>query len=240
MPLTSAQEESLDNMPWFALNTIHAPFAEGDGPALKYRRSMAVFCGTARLDPDGWRALGDLVKPGRAVVLFQPTPGPIPDDYEEVFRSSAWQMVADGHLRPRPVTGETPELVELGDDDVDEMLELTALAEPGPFFQETHLLGTYLGVRENGRLVAMAGERLRTDHVAEISAVSTHPDVRRRGLGGLLTMAMVDVIRSRGDLAMLHVAKTNDAAIPLYEQLGFRIRGEVESVAARRPDVSTA
>ncbi len=234
MPLTAAQEESLDNLPWFALNTVHAPYAEGAGPALKYRRSMAVFCGTERLGPDGWRALTDLVRPGRAVVLFQPAPGPVPATFEEVFRSSAWQMVADGPVTPQAVQGTQPELVELGDDDVEEMLALTALAEPGPFFQETHLLGTYLGVRENGRLVAMAGERLRTDNVAEISAVSTHPDVRRRGLGGLLTMAMVDVIRERGQLAMLHVAKTNAAAIPLYEKLGFRIRGEVESVAARR------
>jgi GNAT superfamily N-acetyltransferase len=234
MPLTAAQEESLDNLPWFALNSVHASFAQGDGPALKYKRSMAVFCGTARLDPAGWRALADLVKPGRAVVLFQPEPGPVPDGFDEVFRSSAWQMVADGPVTPRPVDGQPPELVRLGDEDVDEMLALTELAEPGPFFQETHLLGTYLGVREDGRLVAMAGERLRTDCVAEISAVSTHPDVRRRGLGGLLTMAMVELIRSRGELAMLHVAKTNSAAIPLYEQLGFRVRGEVQSVAARR------
>jgi ribosomal protein S18 acetylase RimI-like enzyme len=234
MALTPTQEESLDNMPWFALNTVHAPFAQGEGAALKYKRSMAVFCGTARLDPGGWRALGELVKPGRAVVLFQTEPGPVPDGFDEVFRSSALQMVADGPLEPRAVVGAAPELIELSDDDVEEMLALTALAEPGPFFQETHLLGTYLGVRENGRLVAMAGERLRTDRVAEISAVSTHPDVRRRGLGGLLTMAMVDVIRGRGELAMLHVAKTNHAAIPLYESLGFRIRGEVQSVAARR------
>ena len=234
MPLTTDQEASLDNLPWFALNTVHAGFAQGEGPARKYKRSMAVFCGTAKLDPDGWSALADLVRPGRAVVLFQPEPGPVPDGFDEVFRSSAWQMVADGDISPRPVQGDAPEIVELGDDDVEEMLALTALAEPGPFFQETHLLGTYLGVRENGRLVAMAGERLRTDCVAEISAVSTHPDVRRRGLGGLLTTAMVDVIRGRGDLAMLHVAKDNHAAIPLYEQLGFRVRGEVESVAARR------
>ena len=234
MPLTAAEEESLDNLPWFALNTIHAPFAEGPGPALKYRRSMAVFCATATLDASGWDALTELVRPGRAVVLFQPDPGPVPAGFDELFRGSAWQMVADGPVTRPAVHGTPPEVVELGDGDVDEMLALTELAEPGPFFQETHLLGTYLGIRENGRLVAMAGERLRTEHVAEISAVSTHPDARRRGLGGLLTLAMVDRIRSRGELAMLHVAKTNDAAIPLYEKLGFRVRGDVESVAARR------
>lgn len=233
MSLDSTTEQALDNLAWHALTGPHAPFAQGDGPALRYRRSMAVFCATERLDGDGWSALADLVGPGRAVVLFQPDIGPIPDGFDEIFRSSTWQMVADGPLAARPVAGGPVEIVELGADDADDMVELTGLTEPGPFFAETYRLGTYLGVRQDGRLVAMAGERLRTDTVAEISAVCTHPDARRRGLGGLLTMAMADVIRERGQLAMLHVAKTNAPAIPLYEALGFRIRRDVEAVAAR-------
>lgn len=233
MPLDSTTEQALDNLAWHALNGPHATFAQGDGPALRYRRSMAVFCATERLDGDGWTALADLVGPGRAVVLFQPDIGPAPDGFNEIFRSSTWQMVAEGPLTARPVSGRAVEIVELGDEDADDMQALTELTEPGPFFAETHRLGTYLGVREEGRLVAMAGERLRTDTVAEISAVCTHPDVRRRGLGGLLTVAMADIIRDRGQLAMLHVATDNAPAIPLYEALGFRIRREVEAMAAR-------
>ncbi|MDH3682904.1 MAG: GNAT family N-acetyltransferase [Acidimicrobiia bacterium] len=233
MSLDERTERVLDNMAWHALTGPHARFAEGDGHALRYRRSMAVFCATERLDVSGWSALTDLVGPGRAVVLFQPDIGPVPEGLDELFRTSTWQMVADGPMSARPVRGDSVEIVELGAEDVDEMLALTTLTEPGPFFDETYRLGTYLGIREGGRLVAMAGERLRTETVAEISAVCTHPDVRRRGLGGLLTMAMADAIRDRGQLAMLHVATTNAPAIPLYEALGFRIRRHVEAVAAR-------
>lgn len=233
MSLDDTTERVLDNMTWHALTGPHGPYAEGDGRALRYRRSMAVFCATERLDDTGWSALTELVGPGRAVVLFQPDIGAVPDGLDELFRTSTWQMVADRPLTARPVRGESVEIVELGTEDVEEMMALTSLTEPGPFFAETHRLGTYLGVRDGGRLIAMAGERLRTEGVAEISAVCTHPDARRRGLGGLLTTAMVDVIRDRGQLAMLHVAKSNAPAIPLYEALGFRIRREVEAVGAR-------
>ena len=231
--LSAHQEEVLDNMAWHALTGPHAEFAEGDGPALRYRRSMATFCATERLDDAGWSALADLVGAGRAIVLFQPDIGPAPAYTDEIFRSFTWQMVADGPLTPQPVADDGVEVIELGDDDAEEMLALVELTEPGPFFPETNRLGTYLGVRQNGRLLAMAGERLRASGVAEISAVCTHPDARRRGLGGLLTMAMADVMKERGDLPMLHVAKDNALAIPLYEQLGFRIRRQVEAIATR-------
>ncbi len=233
MPLDASQEKILDNMAWHALNGPHADLADGPGDALRYPRSMAVFCATERLDDNGWGHLADMVGPGRAIVLFQPGVGPLPDGMSEIFRHQALQMVADGPLSPKPVTGPAVEVIELGADDAEDMLALTALAEPGPFFAETYRLGTYLGVREDGRLIAMAGERIRADGATEISAVSTHPDARRRGLGGLMTMAMAEVIRDRGDLAMLHVATDNAPAIPLYEQLGFRLRGKVDVVAAR-------
>ena len=41
------------------------------------------------------------------------------------------------------------------------MLALVAATAPGPFGRRTPLLGRYLGIRDGGRLVAMAGERLR-------------------------------------------------------------------------------
>lgn len=235
MALTAKQEQQLDNMAWHALTGPHAHLAQGSGPALRYPRSMAVFCAAETIDDDGWSALVDLVGPGRAIVLFQPDIGEVPSPLTELFRTTTWQMVADGPLTAKPVADPGVEVIELGDDDVEEMLALTALTEPGPFLAETHRLGTYLGVRRDGQLMAMAGERLRADGVAEISAVCTHPDARRSGLGGLLTMAMAEVMRARGDLPMLHVARDNAPAIPLYEDLGFRIRCGTEAIAARVP-----
>ena len=52
------------------------------------------------------------------------------------------------------------------------MLELTAATEPGPFLPQTIRMGSYFGIRaSNGRLAAIAGERLKSTGFAEISAV---------------------------------------------------------------------
>lgn len=222
----------LDNLVWASLVGPHAHLAQGQGRARRYPRSMAVFCGADVLDDGGWSALGELVGPGRAVVLFQPDVGAVGAGFSEIFRSEALQMVADGPLAPWDTDGAV-EVGVLGPDDVADMLALTSLTEPGPFFDETSSLGTYLGVRDAGELVAMAGERLHGPGVAEISAVCVHPSARRRGLGGLLTSRMAEVIRDRGEVPMLHVATTNDPAIPLYQRLGFRTRRVVDVVAAR-------
>ena len=144
-------------------------------------------------------------------------------------------MVADGTPTLETDSIET-EVVRLGDADVEEMMSLVALTEPGPFYEKTNQLGTYIGAREEGRLIAMAGERLRAPGVSEISAVCTHPDARRRGLAAKLTMDMVSEIRERDQLPLLHVATSNTPAIKVYEQLGFRVRTEISGLAARVKD----
>jgi len=90
-----------------------------------------------------------------------------------------------------------------------------------PFFARTHALGRYIGIREDGRLAAMAGERMRYDGFTEISAVCVHPDFRGRGYAQALVRAMMRSIADRGDTPMLHVFDDNHGAIALYESLGF-------------------
>jgi len=70
---------------------------------------------------------------------------------------------------------------ELKPDDVPEMLALAELTEPGPFRQRTIEFGGYMGIRDAGRLVAMAGQRLSLTGFTEVSAVCTHPEYRGRG-----------------------------------------------------------
>ena len=117
-----------------------------------------------------------------------------------------------------------PEAVVLGPADVPDMLALVERAQPGPFRPETIRMGTYLGIRRHGRLVAMAGERLHPPGWTEISAVCTDPEHRRRGLGKRLVRAVAGGIRERGETPFLHAAATNVTAIRLYESLGFRLR----------------
>jgi predicted GNAT family acetyltransferase len=128
------------------------------------------------------------------------------------------------------------DIVTLTDADAPEMLALATLTEPGPFFTRTHTMGHFRGVRIEGRLAAMAGERMRFPGYTEVSGVCTHPDFRGRGLARLLSAAVVTGIQARGDQAFLHSWKSNQAAISLYEGLGFRIRTDMNVSVLRRAD----
>lgn len=123
----------------------------------------------------------------------------------------------------------------LGLGDVPEMLELVALTKPGPLLDRTVELGTYLGIRHEGRLVAMAGERMRPAGWSEISAVCTHPDHRGRGLAGRLIRAVAAAVRERGELPFLHAAAANTGAVQLYESMGFALRRSPLFLGLRTP-----
>lgn len=229
MTTAAATESVLDNVVWHALRGPQARHAEweGDGRAGRFDPEVAVFTAVDRLDDESWAAQAALVGSGGATILFRdevPTP---PRGWDEVFRGPTWQLVA-GDL---PSTPESP-VVPLSAADADEMLALVRRTEPGPFQIRTVELGTYVGIRSEGRLVAMAGERLRAPGYTEISAVCTHPDARRRGYGATLTLWMAAHIRERGDEAFLHVLATNESALRLYEAIGFRRRRMVDAVAA--------
>ena len=115
------------------------------------------------------------------------------------------------------------------------MLELTERTKPGPFLPGTVELGGYLGIRREGRLVAMAGERMRPPGFAEISAVCTDEGWRGHGFAARLTRAVAAGIVARGETPFLHAAADNVNAIRLYKSLGFIHRRDVAFVAATVP-----
>ena len=95
-------------------------------------------------------------------------------------------------------------------------------------------MGNFVGIRVDGRLAAMAGERFRFRGYTEVSGVCTHPDFRGRGLATRLSRYVAAAIAARGDKAFLHSWKSNQAAISLYEALGFRLRCEVHVAVLER------
>ncbi|MFD4668184.1 GNAT family N-acetyltransferase [Lentzea sp. NPDC058450] len=208
----------LDNAAHSALTGPHAHFAESKGNALRYPPDMSPFTALP-LTPSSTDWL-DLAALSPRAVLNGHAP---PPDWHVVTRLPLFQFVG-----PDLVTSPEPEAVVLGAADVPEMLELADLTKPGPFLPRTIEMGTYLGVRRNGRLVAMAGERLHVPGHTEISAVCTHPDARGQGLGTRLLLAVAHGIRARGETPFLHVLASNTGAIRLYERLGFQQRLSTE------------
>jgi ribosomal protein S18 acetylase RimI-like enzyme len=210
-------ESGLDEAVWNSLTGPHSHLAQSLGGATRYPVDVSPF---AAVSPTGdlsvWDDLAALVGTGGTAVVIDPTP---PQDWETVLTIDGFQMV-DVSLSAE----DHPEVEPLVTQDVSEMLDLVARTRPGPFMQRTIELGTYLGIRRNGRLVAMAGQRLRLDGWTEISAVCTDPSCRAQGLGSILVRAVAAEIRKRGDIPFLHVAEGNVGAIRLYESLGFEIR----------------
>jgi predicted GNAT family acetyltransferase len=128
-----------------------------------------------------------------------------------------------------------PEAVVLTDADLPEILDLVERTRPGPFRKRTADLGTYLGIRRDGALIAIAGERMRLPGYTEISAVCTDPAFRGAGLASRLIRALCFGIQEGGAVPFLHAALDNTNAIRLYEQLGFVRSGAMKFAAYRIP-----
>lgn len=221
----------LDRPVWASLATFHAPIAVGDSQARRYPDDVNLFA-SARDDDDAdsLAALGALIEAGRTAYVLQVPPVRMPPGCVELRPGRGVQMLAT-----RPLEDDADDSVRpLGDADAAEMLALAQLTQPGPFLARTHTMGSFIGVRIDGRLAAMAGERMRFPGHTEISGVCVHPDVRGRGLARRLSSIVGARIQARGDLPFLHAWADNRAAIALYESLGFVLREHVHaSVIAR-------
>jgi len=169
-------------------------------------------------EPASWVDLAELAGPGAEVAVAGPVPAEHPGS-ELVAEIPGVQLV-DVSLRAEP----NPESARLTAADVPEILDLIARTRPAPFRPRTIELGTYLGIRQDRALVAMAGERMRSPGWTEISAVCTDPAYRGRGLATSLVRAVAAGIRARGETPFLHTAASNAPAIRLYESIGFRLR----------------
>jgi predicted GNAT family acetyltransferase len=95
-------------------------------------------------------------------------------------------------------------------------------------------LGTFLGIRFEGKLAAMAGLRMHLPGYREITTVGTLPEFEGRGYAGALVAALVERIRARNEYPFLTVRTDNLRAIEMYRRVGFRERTRLHSTTVSR------
>ena len=221
----------LDRPVWSALNTRVAPLAirrETDGgAAVRLDPDVGVFVAAADGSAGSRAPLNALCReyPGAGMVEPEGTPiAAVLPDLPVVSSASCVQMTTAALTAGQE--GD-PDLLTLGEADADEMLALATLTRPGPFRRGTLRLGGFVGVRREGRLIAMAGERMKVEGYSELSGVCTHPDFRGLGLAGMLSRAVVAGILARGEQAFLHAYAGHTATVAFYESLGFGVRARM-------------
>ena len=214
------KDTPLDNPVWEALNGRQAKFAIKGNNVLKYRPDIFVMAGIPDTSKTTIKNLSDLIQKGGYVGImgFKINMEPY---FKQVFGVQAYQMVTD-----RIPEYKAREYVELSKVDSPEIAELVKLTEPGPYAPNVLELGKYIGIREEGKLVAMVGERIKLDGYTEISLVCTHPEHRGKGYAKSLSGLIIEEIINRGEMPFLQVMTHNIPAYNLYEELGFKTRVE--------------
>lgn len=214
-----------------ALTTSHAHFARSGGGAWRYDPLISPFAAVENDDPATLQSLADLVTPGETIVMVRTAPIVVPAEFEVITEARVVQMVATKDLSA-DADGRLVPLSEANDEGAHALATLT---KPGPFARNTMRMGKFWGVFEEGRLVAMAGERLRQPGWAEMSAVCVHPDHRGKGLARVLSTRVTADMQERGEQPYLHCYETNQGAVTLYESLGYRVRTGLNVTVARKP-----
>jgi ribosomal protein S18 acetylase RimI-like enzyme len=215
---------ALDNPVWHALVGPHAEFAVGQSLARHYPRDIAPFSAIAEATDAAYADLAADLPKGLEARLFRPANEPTLPSWETLSARPIIQMVADDITAQQAILRD--DLTVLDMNDTADMLELAAIAKPGPFGPRTALLGRFIGYRKDGRLLAMGGERLRLPGFVELSAISVHPDARGAGLGSAITLHLARLALTRGETPFLHVFPDNPAGA-LYRRLGFRERARL-------------
>lgn len=224
------EQDQLDNPVWAALQGRHAAFAEGTHTVKRYNAATLSFLG---FDNTSTQPLADITRwvGSNAIVYAVGSMPALAGGWQLEARLGCAQMICEQPIYP----GITHPIELLGPSDHAGMLALTHLVQPGYFLENTPALGRYFGIKDQGKLVAVAGERMALPAFTEVSAVCTHPDYTGKGYAYQLVATVCRYIIEDGFTPALHVVSTNARAIGIYERLGFRTRREIPFWRLRAP-----
>lgn len=220
----------LDNPTWHTLSGAHAHFATGSATARRYAQGFSPILGFADNKAPDLASLAPYCEAGEHFYCAGWS-GPVPAGWRLEAESHMFRMVWEGE----PPAGEDDAAtVDLDAGHAEQAMALATLTQPVPFGPRTLELGDYVGIIEDGQLIAMAGERMHADCYREISGVCTHPDHQGHGLAHRLMLVLIRRQLQRGEIPFLHVMCDNEAARALYNRMGFREFGcPVVRVVAR-------
>lgn len=208
----------LDNIFWSCLSGPHAKYATGVDHIRRYGPGFSPIIGSRNAQRPDFDAIAPYCAPGEPIYI-DIWSGAVPAGWTIEKEARMFKMIWDA---PLPEADAAPDAVLLAPEHAPLALELAQLTNPGPFGVRTPELGDYFGYFDDGRLIAMAGERTLAEGLREVSGICTHPDFQGRGLARKLTLKLVRRHMQRGLRTFLHVMSHNSGARHLYSKMGFR------------------
>lgn len=200
-------------------------FVRGPAAVIESRSHMPGAVGTLLMTLGPTTALGELAgpaaeiieAPGRISVPVESL-GALPAQWQP-SRTKQWHWMATRTAPPRP----SLPVEEVGDaDEVNALLDAfapDAHARPG-----SPRVETWLGVREDGVLLAVGALARQHDRTGHLRAVTVAPDARGRGIGRKLSAALtLRALDSGSGVATLGVYADNLPAVAVYRRLGYAI-----------------
>ncbi|MBX2921531.1 MAG: GNAT family N-acetyltransferase [Chitinophagaceae bacterium] len=212
--------QQLDNPAWHALASVHSTLSLGNDMAKRYIPGVVSFAGLKSPDAGSANMLDALLSAGESFFIIGDLP-PLIEGWKLKSELVCAQMVCPQPVAAAPATDIAEQLTER---DKIEMFNFIHAIQPGYYLPDTPRMGNYFGIRQSGKLVAMAGERMCLNGFTELSAICTHPDFTGRQYAQQLIQKLIFLHQSAGIVPFLHVAKSNQRAISLYEYMGFRLR----------------
>lgn len=216
--MNNTEENKLDNPVWNSLSESHAKFAFDYNGTKFYNPDYCPFGGFFELEStlksaEKYASLCE----NFFIVGEKPK---IADTLKLVKELVCLQMIIHQKIQ---ITFDN-EIIKLNEEHSAELFDLVNLVQPGYFKTKTSLLGNYYGIFNDGKLAAIAGERMKMNNFTEVSAIITHPDHTGKGYAKQLTSHVVNNIFDEGKIPFLHVVESNIGAVKLYEKLGFVTR----------------
>jgi predicted GNAT family acetyltransferase len=216
----------LDNPIWNALNTGDVLKNKGNEHVRHFDINTAPFIGMANWNEDSQRKIIELDEPEREWFLLIADTINLIDELVLLVTMPIHQFICT-NLNRAPIKDNQIQLLPLNESHIEEMITLTALTKPGPFSKDTIRFGNYHGIFEDGKLVAMGGERMHVANYTEISAICTHPNAQGKGYAASITQFLAAAIIEKGQIPFLHARTDNEKAIEVYKRLGFELRTTV-------------